>query len=256
MSEPNEPPGGAPDGKLNRRLFIAAVGAAAASSALFRETLKADTSTQYFYNSFGEVVPADGPAVELGIPVPPLPPGVYPPGQQPAPDAAGRLRPSLYPGRDRVHPDDGPPPSGNTTFITPGYTQNNILMIMVDQLRYPVWASTGYSDPVTAFDSFLPNIAKLRNHSTVFSNYTVAATNCTPSRATLLTGLYSQQTCMFKTQGSNAQPSLQTGFPTIGSVLTQFHSTGTAECIQYGVQRILGLSVFRERGRRPGRAGR
>jgi arylsulfatase A-like enzyme len=99
-----------------------------------------------------------------------------------------------------------------------------------------VWAPNSGNN-LTAFDSLLPNLALLRNHSIVYSNYTVAATQCTPSRATLLTGLYAQQTCMFQTQGSNNAPSLipannvtspLAGFPTIGSVATQsFLNFGT-----------------------------
>lgn len=223
MSDPKTPQASSEiDGKLNRRHFIAAVGAAAASSALFRETLKADTSTQYFYNSFGDVVEADPGMIALGIPVPPLPPGVYPPGQQPVgPDADGHARRGS--GRLGVfHPDDAPPPGSGpgNTYVTPGYGQPNILMIMVDQLRVPRWVPNG-SDPITAFDTILPNIANLRRHSTNFTNYCVAATNCTPSRATLLSGLYAQQSCMFKTQDGNTQPSLRPEFPNIATVLGQ-----------------------------------
>jgi uncharacterized sulfatase len=95
-------------------------------------------------------------------------------------------------------------------------------MIMVDQLRAPRWlpfTSTG-SGGQSLIDTLLPNIAYLRKTSFSFTNYFVCATACTPSRATLLTGLYSQQNCMFQTQLTAAcQPSLQTGFENIASVL-------------------------------------
>ena len=65
-----------------------------------------------------------------------------------------------------------------------------------------------------------------RIHATSYPNYFVAAVACTPSRSTLLTGLYPQQTCMFATEDSAAAPALQpydggNGFATIGDVLSQ-----------------------------------
>jgi arylsulfatase A-like enzyme len=81
----------------------------------------------------------------------------------------------------------------------------------------------------------------------------VAATDCSPCRATLLTGLYSQQTCIFVTQdaASNPElpfpPSLQPwkqlvgdvltpgqGFPTIGDVLSQSSPALNYNCVWIG----------------------
>lgn len=91
-------------------------------------------------------------------------------------------------------------------------------MIMVDQLREPRWLPADEG----SVDAVMPNIAKLRNHSLVFPNYFVSAAACTPSRSTLLTGLYTQQTCMFRTQGNDyCTPSLDTRFPTFAKALTQ-----------------------------------
>lgn len=135
---------------------------------------------------------------------------------------------------------------GSTT-VASGYPKYNILMIIVDQMRAPRWlpsnnGATGALSGQAAINAILPNIATIRNQSCVFSNYNVAATSCSPSRATLLTGLYSQQTCIFVTQdppNSNNPflnqvypPALQPwkggqGFPTIGDVLSQTNNPNT-----------------------------
>lgn len=92
-------------------------------------------------------------------------------------------------------------------------------MIIADQLRAPRWLPPGGQ---SAVDTVLPNIAQLRTHSFIFPNYFVAATNCSPSRSTLLTGLYTQQTCVFTTvRGVSTDVPLLTGFPTFGTVLSQ-----------------------------------
>ena len=106
-------------------------------------------------------------------------------------------------------------------------TRPNILLVMVDQLRYPRWLPAGGQADV---DTVLPNIALLRNHSFVFSNFFASATSCSPARAALLTGLYSQQTCLFETQpapGGPVKPDLNAGFLTFGDALA---STGYDTC--------------------------
>jgi uncharacterized sulfatase len=123
---------------------------------------------------------------------------------------------------------------------TPTYSSNttapNILLIMVDQMRAPRWLPSSFGDPWDASPdgwagftaTYLPEINFLYSHSLVFPNYFPAATRCSPSRASLLTGLYPQQTCIFRTLNISdgvASPSLipyaQDGFPTIGDVLSQ-----------------------------------
>jgi arylsulfatase A-like enzyme len=95
----------------------------------------------------------------------------------------------------------------------------NILMIMVDQLRLPqFWLTSGQQSIVDT--QIAPNIAAIRMNSYQFTNFFVAAQDCTPSRATLLTGLYAPQTGMFGTQdGNNPPPNLNEGFPTFGNAL-------------------------------------
>lgn len=106
-----------------------------------------------------------------------------------------------------------PPPS----LINP-----NILFILVDQFRWPAWLT---SSQMTTLDKiYLPNIfGRLRDNSYVFQQYYTAATMCTPSRATLLTGLYAPQTAVYETgQGT---PTLNPAFPTWGEGIAALNST-------------------------------
>lgn len=96
-------------------------------------------------------------------------------------------------------------------------TPKNILIVIVDQLRYfkPV---AGVSQ--AAVDALLPNLAALRDSSISFENYYTAATACTPARGTLITGLYAPQTAQFLTEGNDSVPYLDIRFPTFGRALT------------------------------------
>jgi arylsulfatase A-like enzyme len=107
----------------------------------------------------------------------------------------------------------------------------NILVVLVDQLR-----SASFAFPSQALiDSAMPNVAKLRSQSVNFTQHYTAATACSPSRACLLTGLYSYQTGNLATivAGDNpnlyadnpgnpvplTEPPLHIGVPTWGSAL-------------------------------------
>ena len=85
----------------------------------------------------------------------------------------------------------------------------NILVVMVDQLRTPVWPRT------VPLASELPNIARIRDGGVSFARHYTAANDCSPARSTLLTGLYTHQTGCLITGGSTLDP----GFPTWGSML-------------------------------------
>jgi arylsulfatase A-like enzyme len=88
----------------------------------------------------------------------------------------------------------------------------NILVILVDQLRAPVWVPASLT-----LDALLPNLAALRSESVSFEGHYTASNDCSPSRGALLTGLYSHQTgCMI-----TGRSKLSTGFPTWGTLLRE-----------------------------------
>jgi arylsulfatase A-like enzyme len=111
--------------------------------------------------------------------------------------------------------DEGGPASTPTTAApppSPAPKRPNILVIVVDQLRYPVWFS-----PTADGMGLPPNIRKLRENSVSFAGHYTAANDCTPARATLVTGLYTHQTGCMITGGSTLDPD----FPTWGSMLRE-----------------------------------
>jgi arylsulfatase A-like enzyme len=86
----------------------------------------------------------------------------------------------------------------------------NILVIVVDQLRFPQWFS-----PDPSSTGLPPNLQRLRQGAVSFGRHYTASNDCTPARATLLTGLYTHQTGCMITGGSTLDP----GFPTWGTML-------------------------------------
>jgi arylsulfatase A-like enzyme len=88
----------------------------------------------------------------------------------------------------------------------------NILVILVDQLRYPQWFS-----PAPAGLGLPPNLRRLRQGAVSFARHYTASNDCTPARAALLTGLYTHQTGCMITGGSTLDP----GFPTWGTMLRE-----------------------------------
>ena len=115
----------------------------------------------------------------------------------------------------------GPSPAAGS--MPPTLVNPNILIILVDQMRWPCWLSSSQLNLLNSV--YLPNIVgQLRNNSYVFQQYYVAATACTPSRAALLTGLYAPQTAMYDTQDRSCVPSLLPAFPTWGGALAALNS--------------------------------
>jgi|HubBroStandDraft_2_1064218.scaffolds.fasta_scaffold00742_4 arylsulfatase A-like enzyme len=98
-----------------------------------------------------------------------------------------------------------------TTSGTPS-GKPNILVIVVDQLRFPQWFSPNQSGI-----GLPPNLQRLRQGAVSFARHYTASNDCTPSRATLLTGLYTHQTGCMITGGSTLDP----GFPTWGTMLRE-----------------------------------
>lgn len=90
--------------------------------------------------------------------------------------------------------------------------QPNILMIIVDQMRTPVWMPPGVTG-----STFTPNIAALKRRSVSFERHYTASNDCSPARSVLLTGLYTHQTGVMITGGSWLDPR----FPTWGGLLRQ-----------------------------------
>ncbi|HEY3758875.1 MAG TPA: sulfatase-like hydrolase/transferase [Solirubrobacteraceae bacterium] len=90
--------------------------------------------------------------------------------------------------------------------------QPNILVILVDQLRTPVWMPAGVSQATV-----MPNLTALRRGAVNFERHYTASNDCSPSRGTLVTGLYSHQTGCLITGNSLLDP----GFPTWGTLLRE-----------------------------------
>jgi arylsulfatase A-like enzyme len=114
----------------------------------------------------------------------------------------------------------GPTPASSTNgWSAPPHLKNpNILLVIVDQMRYPMWLNS--SQMATLTQDFLPNIfGRIRNHAYEFQQYYTAATVCTASRATLLTGLYAPQTAVYDDAHTKGLPDLLPAFPTWASAL-------------------------------------
>jgi arylsulfatase A-like enzyme len=88
----------------------------------------------------------------------------------------------------------------------------NILVIVVDQLRTPVWMPAGVTPAAV-----MPNLASLRQGAVNFEAHYTASNDCSPSRGALVTGLYSHQTGCLITGDSKLDP----GFPTWGTLLRE-----------------------------------
>jgi arylsulfatase A-like enzyme len=96
----------------------------------------------------------------------------------------------------------------------PGSSQRpappNILTIIVDQLRTPVWMPAS-----STAASVMPNLAALRQRAVSFERHYTAANDCSPSRSVLLTGLHTHQTGVMITGAGWLDPR----FPTWGKLL-------------------------------------
>lgn len=101
----------------------------------------------------------------------------------------------------------------------------NILLILVDEMRFPKVFPTGISTADEFIERFMPNTYRLWKRGVKFSRHHSAANDCSPSRGVFITGLYSQQTWFTNTllSGPSAKfsdsPPLNRAFPTYGKLL-------------------------------------
>ena len=101
----------------------------------------------------------------------------------------------------------------------------NILVIKVDQLRFPTVFPPGIASPGEFLHRFMPNLYQLWQNGVKFAGHYTAACACTPARGTIITGLYSQQSWLVQTilakpkSQLSLQPWLNPFYPTYGSLL-------------------------------------
>jgi arylsulfatase A-like enzyme len=116
----------------------------------------------------------------------------------------------------------------------------NILIITSDQYRYPRFSygpDHGFDEPLkrilgfhetigedNPYVKFFPGLLRLRKNAAVLRNHTIAASACTPSRATIYTGQYGTRTGVTQTDGlfkNGDNPDFPwlaaDGIPTLGS---------------------------------------
>ena len=101
----------------------------------------------------------------------------------------------------------------------------NILVIKVDQLRFPSVFPPGINSVDDFLKAFMPNLYQLWRNGVKFASHYTAACACTPARGTIISGLYSQQSWLVQTitaspgQQVSAQPWLNPAYPTYGKLL-------------------------------------
>src|SRR5258706_3231791 len=100
--------------------------------------------------------------------------------------------------------DSAVQPGDAATAQQPPVAQN-VLVVLCDQLRYPRWFPQG-----AVLDALLPNMASLRARSVSFGAHFTAAIQCSPARASLLTGLYGRQHFVLKNVGPFLDPRMPT----------------------------------------------
>ncbi|WP_113066143.1 sulfatase-like hydrolase/transferase [Oleiagrimonas sp. MCCC 1A03011] len=144
--------------------------------------------------------------------------------------------------------DDDSGASKAKAVVNTRRSRPNILMIMVDQLRYPGTdgAEGGFAEGIkqvldfvgdidpdnNEWAQYFPGFCKLREHGVVFTDHTIAESACIPSRASIMTGQYGPRTGVTQTDGlfksGDAQnfPWLKAdGAPTIGDYFRELDYT-------------------------------
>lgn len=98
------------------------------------------------------------------------------------------------------------PARGGSSGTEFGDRPPNILMLMVDQMRYPLCGSA---------KGALDGIQRLRDDGMTFEAMYCSATPCTPSRATIFTGLHMEQHGL-EINVCDQVPALNSAIPTLG----------------------------------------
>jgi arylsulfatase A-like enzyme len=115
-------------------------------------------------------------------------------------------------GDARPEPSKAPRRSAAPATASESDRRPNILVIVVDQLRFPQWFSAA---PMSL--GLPPNLQRLSQGAVSFARHYTASNDCSPARSALLTGLYTHQTGCMITGGSTLDP----GFPTWGTMLRE-----------------------------------
>lgn len=109
-------------------------------------------------------------------------------------------------------------------------TSPNIIFILLDEMRYPMHFPAGISNADQFLQKYMPHTYRLIWSPGVrFHSAYTAASDCTPARGTIVTGLYAQQTFCMTTRanpdkpqsGFAIQPQLHPQFPTYGKILRE-----------------------------------
>jgi len=79
----------------------------------------------------------------------------------------------------------------------------NVILILVDEMRFPMTFPAGIKTPEQFLEKFMPNLGKLWKRGVKFSNHYTAGTACSPARASLVTGLYPHQNWCLQTRKGN-----------------------------------------------------
>ena len=76
----------------------------------------------------------------------------------------------------------------------------NILLILVDEMRFPSVFPGGVSTPDQYLAQYMPNLFHLWQHGVKFESYYGSGNACSPARATIKTGLYPHQQWLLATR--------------------------------------------------------
>ena len=127
----------------------------------------------------------------------------------------------------RLKSSAGPAPSSSGRRAHHHRGKPNILLIMVDELRFPKVFPTGINSAGEFLAAYMPNTHTLWQRGVKFSQHHSAANDCSPSRGVFFTGLYAQQSWFTTTiiddptSTTSSSPVLNRRLPTFGKLVRQ-----------------------------------